>query len=125
MRLVSFESSSLPRSFSSKLLQVLLRRETWSEKRRDERISAIDDMLAELCERNAIRPLALENLPGYQLPMVCLRTFNLKRVHNRKEQLQEPFDDLDRLDEEIDNILIDQQIFSPNILGLSLLPIRS
>ncbi|PIO55931.1 hypothetical protein TELCIR_22678, partial [Teladorsagia circumcincta] len=47
--------------------KVLLRRESWSEKRKEERISAIDDMMAELCERNAIRPLALENLPGYQL----------------------------------------------------------
>ncbi|KAK6031774.1 hypothetical protein OSTOST_02059 [Ostertagia ostertagi] len=47
--------------------KVLLRRESWSEKRKEERISAIDDMMAELCERNAIRPLALENLPGYQM----------------------------------------------------------
>ncbi|VDO36826.1 unnamed protein product [Haemonchus placei] len=47
--------------------KVLLRRESWSEKRKEERISAIDDMIAELCERNAIRPLALEDLPGYQM----------------------------------------------------------
>ncbi|KAK6051337.1 hypothetical protein COOONC_11158, partial [Cooperia oncophora] len=47
--------------------KVSLRRESWSEKRKEERISAIDDMMAELCERNAIRPLALENLPGYQM----------------------------------------------------------
>ncbi|KHJ90800.1 hypothetical protein OESDEN_09347 [Oesophagostomum dentatum] len=56
--------------------KVLLRRETWSEERRDERISAIDDMLAELCERNAIRPLALENLPGYQLQTELLEVLN-------------------------------------------------
>ncbi|CAJ0594506.1 unnamed protein product [Cylicocyclus nassatus] len=49
--------------------KVLLRRESWNEERKNERIGAIDDMLAELCERNAIRPLALENLPGYQLQM--------------------------------------------------------
>ncbi|RCN36538.1 hypothetical protein ANCCAN_17581 [Ancylostoma caninum] len=74
--------------------KVLLRRETWSEQRRDERISAIDDMLAELCERNAIRPLALENLPGYQFQM-------------------EPF--IDPFDEEINSVLIDPQTFNANI----------
>ncbi|EYB87551.1 hypothetical protein Y032_0260g510 [Ancylostoma ceylanicum] len=74
--------------------KVLLRRETWSEQRRDERISAIDDMLAELCERNAIRPLALENLPGYQFQM-------------------EPFDD--PFEEEFDGMLIDKHAFNPGI----------
>ncbi|WKX90809.1 hypothetical protein Q1695_009564 [Nippostrongylus brasiliensis] len=47
--------------------RVLLRRESWSEERKEERLSIIDDMIAELCERNAIRPLALEHLPGYQM----------------------------------------------------------
>lgn len=47
--------------------KVLLRRESWNETRKEERISIIDDMMAELCERNAIRPLALENLPGYNM----------------------------------------------------------
>ncbi|KAJ1346486.1 hypothetical protein KIN20_001276 [Parelaphostrongylus tenuis] len=46
---------------------VLMRRELWSEERKDKRITAIDDMLAELCERSAIRPLALVDLPGFQM----------------------------------------------------------
>ncbi|KJH49555.1 hypothetical protein DICVIV_04286 [Dictyocaulus viviparus] len=51
--------------------KVLMRRELWSEKRKEERINAIDDMMAEICERNAIRPLALESLPGYDMKSYC------------------------------------------------------
>ncbi|VDK79411.1 unnamed protein product [Cylicostephanus goldi] len=72
---------------------VLLRRESWNEERKNERIGAIDDMLAELCERNAIRPLALESLPGYQLQM-------------------EPFEELD---DELGNIFEEEHPYSVSI----------
>ncbi|KAK6730523.1 hypothetical protein RB195_007155 [Necator americanus] len=76
--------------------KVLLRRETWSEKRKEERISAIDDMFAELCEMHAIRPLALENLPGYHFQM-----------------LSDPLDEFEQFDG-VESILADQYTFNHN-----------